>query len=210
LQLCADYNIQVCIPSTAAQMFHLLRRQMLRTYRKPLVVFTPKSLLRSKDAASPLKWLVEGSFQPVLSEADTLDADKVSRVIVCSGKIYYELVAARRERGIQDMAIIRLEQLYPFPHELFEAQIALYPNAREVLWCQEEPGNQGAWHRIQHYLLRHMRSGMQLGYALRPSAAAPAAGYLSVHNEQQKAVIDAAFRADINVTNKPGAKRHDH
>jgi 2-oxoglutarate dehydrogenase E1 component len=210
LQLCADYNIQVCVPSTAAQMFHLLRRQMLRTYRKPLVVFTPKSLLRSKDASSPLKWLAEGSFQPVLSEADKLDADKVRRVIVCSGKIYYELVAARRERGIQDMAIIRLEQLYPFPHELFEAQIALYPNASEVLWCQEEPGNQGAWHRIQHYLLRHMRSGMQLGYALRPSAAAPAAGYLSVHNEQQKAVIDAAFRADLNVTNKPGAKRHEN
>jgi 2-oxoglutarate dehydrogenase E1 component len=210
LQLCADYNIQVCIPSTPAQMFHLLRRQMLRPYRKPLVVFTPKSLLRSKDAASPLKWLVEGSFQPVLSEADTLDAGKVRRIIVCSGKIYYELIAARRERGIKNMAIIRLEQLYPFPHELFEAQIAAYPNATEVLWCQEEPGNQGAWHRIQHYLLRHMRKGMQLGYALRPSSAAPAAGYLAVHNEQQKAVIDAAFRDDLNITNKPGAKHHEN
>ncbi|HQS59795.1 MAG: 2-oxoglutarate dehydrogenase E1 component [Gallionellales bacterium 35-53-114] len=210
LQLCADYNIQVCIPSTPAQMFHLLRRQMLRPYRKPLVVFTPKSLLRSKDAASPLKWLIEGSFQPVLSEADKLEANKVRRVIVCSGKIYYELIASRRERGIQDMAIIRLEQLYPFPHELFAAQIAAYPKATEVLWCQEEPGNQGAWHRIQHYLLRHMRKGMQLGYALRPSAAAPAAGYLAVHNEQQKAVIDAAFRDDLNTTNKPGAKHHEN
>jgi 2-oxoglutarate dehydrogenase E1 component len=210
LQLCADYNIQVCVPSTPAQMFHLLRRQMLRPYRKPLVVFTPKSLLRSKDAASPLKWLAEGSFQPVLSEADTLDAAKVRRVIVCSGKIYYELLAARRERGITDMAIIRLEQLYPFPHELFEAQIALYPQATELLWCQEEPGNQGAWHRIQHYLLRHMRPAMQLAYALRPSAAAPAAGYLSVHNEQQKAVIDAAFRDNLNITNKPGAKHHEN
>ncbi|HEY6094531.1 MAG TPA: 2-oxoglutarate dehydrogenase E1 component [Gallionellaceae bacterium] len=208
LQLCADYNIQVCIPSTPAQMFHLLRRQMLRPYRKPLIVFTPKSLLRSKDAASPLKWLAEGSFQPVLSEADTLDAAKVKRLIVCSGKVYYDLVAARRERGIQDMAIIRLEQLYPFPHQLFAAQVAAYPNATELLWCQEEPGNQGAWHRIQHYLLRHMRPGMRLGYALRPSSAAPAAGYLSVHNEQQKAVINAAFREDLSLTPKPGAKHH--
>ena len=210
LQLCADYNIQVCIPSTPAQMFHLLRRQMLRPYRKPLIVFTPKSLLRSKDAASPLKWLAEGAFQPILSEADKLDANKVRRIIVCSGKVYYDLIAARRERGIQDMAIIRLEQLYPFPHQIFEAQVAAYPNATEILWCQEEPGNQGAWHRIQHYLLRHMRAGMQLGYALRPSAAAPAAGYLAVHNEQQKAVINAAFRDDLNIKNKPGANHHEN
>ena len=165
---------------------------------------------RSKDAASPLKWLAEGSFQPVLSEADVLDAAKVRRVIVCSGKIYYDLLAGRRERGIADMAIIRLEQLYPFPHTLFKAQIALYPTATEVLWCQEEPGNQGAWHRIQHYLLRNMRAGMQLGYALRPSAAAPAAGYLSVHNEQQKAVVEAAFRKDLNDANKPGANHHEN
>ncbi len=206
LQLCADYNIQVCIPSTPAQMFHLLRRQMLRPTRKPLIVFTPKSLLRSKDAASPLKLLAEGSFQPVLSEADKLDAQKVKRIIVCSGKVYYELVASRRERGITDMAIIRLEQLYPFPHEAFTAQIAFYPNATEVVWCQEEPGNQGAWHRIQHYLLRHLRLGMKLGYALRASSAAPAAGYLSVHNEQQKAVIDAAFRPDLDI--KPRARHH--
>lgn len=208
LQLCADYNIQVCIPSSPAQMFHLLRRQMLRPYRKPLVVFTPKSLLRSKDAASPLNELVQGAFQPVIPEVDALDANKVRRIIACSGKIYYELLAARRERGIQDMVIIRLEQLYPFPHALFEAQVAAYPNAAEVVWCQEEPGNQGAWHRIQHYLLRHMRAGMKLGYALRPSSAAPAAGYLSVHNEQQKAVIEAAFRPDLDQKNKPGARRH--
>ena len=218
LQLCADQNIQVCVPSTPAQMFHLLRRQMLRPMRKPLIVFTPKSLLRSKDAASPLKWLAEGGFQPVLNEVDKLEADKVRRVIVCSGKVYYDLLAARRERGIQDMAIIRLEQLYPFPHQAFEAQIAAYPHASEVLWCQEEPGNQGAWHRIQHYLLRHLRAGMKLGYALRATSAAPAAGYLAVHNEQQKAVIDAAFRPDIDQKNHPsldqknhpGAKRHEH
>ena len=208
LQLCADYNLQVCIPSTPAQMFHLLRRQMLRPVRRPLIVFTPKSLLRSKDAASPLQLLAEGGFQPVIEESENLEPTKVRRIIVCSGKVYYELLAGRRERGIRDMAIIRLEQLYPFPHDDFTAQIAAYPNATEMLWCQEEPGNQGAWHRIQHYLLRHMRADMKLGYALRASSAAPAAGYLAVHNEQQKAVIAAAFRPDLEQTNYPGAKRH--
>jgi len=208
LQLCADYNIQVCIPSSPAQMFHLLRRQMLRPIRRPLIVFTPKSLLRSKDAASPLHLLTEGGFHAVMGEVENLDAANVKRIVVCSGKIYYELAAARRDRNIQDVAIIRLEQLYPFPHDDFTAQMALYPNATEVLWCQEEPGNQGAWHRIQHYLLRHMRPEMILGYALRASSAAPAAGYLAVHNEQQKAVIEAAFRPNLEQTNYPGAKRH--
>ena len=208
LQLCADYNIQVCVPSTPAQMFHLLRRQMLRPLRKPLIVFTPKSMLRSKDAASPLSELAQGEFQPVMAEVEALKKTKVKRIIACSGKIYYELMAARRERGIQDMAIIRLEQLYPFPHEAFEAQIATYAHATEVVWCQEEPGNQGAWHRIQHYLLRHLRRGMRLDYALRPSSASPAAGYLTVHQEQQKAVIEAAFRPDLDI--KPGARRHEN
>jgi 2-oxoglutarate dehydrogenase E1 component len=216
LQLCADYNIQVCIPSTPAQMFHLLRRQMLRPIRKPLIVFTPKSMLRSKDASSPLSDLAQGSFQPVIGEVDEREAANVRRIIVCSGKIYYELKAARRERGIQnasqhslspeEVAIIRLEQLYPFPHDAFAAQIATYSNATELLWCQEEPGNQGAWHRIQHYFLRHLRDGMRLAYALRPSSASPAAGYLAVHNEQQKAVIDAAFRRDPDI--KSGVRHH--
>jgi len=210
LQLCADYNIQVCIPSTPAQMFHLLRRQMLRPYRKPLVVFTPKSLLRSKDAASPITELTKGSFQAVIAEVDTLDNSKVRRIIACSGKIYYELHAARRAKGISDMAIIRIEQLYPFPHDDFTAQIAAYPNADEVVWCQEEPGNQGAWHRIQHYLLRHLRKGMHLDYALRPSSAAPAAGYLAVHQEQQKAVIEAAFRDDLDNKPNPGVTHYVH
>ena len=216
LQLCADYNIQVCIPSTPAQMFHLLRRQMLRPTRKPLIVFTPKSMLRSKDASSPLNELAQGAFQPIIGEVDAVEATKVQRIIVCSGKIYYGLKTARQELGIQNalpqslppevVAIVRLEQLYPFPHDAFEAQIANYPNATELLWCQEEPGNQGAWHRIQHYLLRHMRDGMKLAYALRSSSASPAAGYLAVHNEQQKAVIDAAFRCDLDI--KSGARRH--
>ncbi len=210
LQLCADYNIQVCIPSSPAQMFHLLRRQMLRPLRHPLIVFTPKSMLRSKDAASPLSDFTEGHFQTVIAEVDVMVVAKVRRIIACSGKIYYELLNARRSKGIEDMVVIRIEQLYPFPHQDFAAQIAAYPNANELLWCQEEPGNQGAWHRIQHYLVRHMREGMQLGYALRPSSAAPAAGYLAVHNEQQKAVVEAAFRPNLAVKNNPGAHRHEH
>jgi 2-oxoglutarate dehydrogenase E1 component len=210
LQLCADYNIQVCIPSTPAQMFHLLRRQMLRPTRQPLIVFTPKSLLRSKDAASPLTDFTNGGYQTVIPEVEALDAARVRRIIACSGKVYYDLVNGRRAREIDDMAIIRLEQLYPFPHEDFAAQVAAYPNATEMVWCQEEPGNQGAWHRIQHYLSRHLRKNMRLEYALRPSSAAPAAGYLAVHNEQQKAVIEAAFRPDLDVKNNPGADHHEH
>ncbi|MDD4977744.1 MAG: 2-oxoglutarate dehydrogenase E1 component [Gallionella sp.] len=210
LQLCADHNIQVCIPSSAAQMFHLLRRQMLRPYRKPLIVFTPKSLLRSKDAASPLSEFSQGGFQNVIAEVDDLDKRHVRRIIACSGKLYYELLAARRSKGITDMAIIRLEQLYPFPHVEFIKQVDDYPNASEFVWAQEEPGNQGAWHRIQHYFLRHMRKGMRLDYALRPSSAAPAAGYLAVHQEQQKAVIEAAFREDLDIKPHPGAAHHEH
>ena len=205
LQLCADYNIQVCVPSTAAQIFHLLRRQMVRPYRKPLIVFTPKSLLRSKDASSPLELFAEGGFQTVIPEVEAMDAKKVKRIIMCSGKVYFDLVKYRREKGIENVAIVRLEQLYPFPHEDFSDLIVSYPNAREVVWCQEEPGNQGAWHRIQHYLLRHMRPNMRLDYALRPSSASPAAGYLAVHNEQQKDVIAAAFRPNLNIKNTPGA-----
>ena len=220
LQLCADYNIQVCNPSTASQMFHLLRRQMLRPLRKPLIVFTPKSLLRSKDAASPLAEFTQGKFHPVIGEVDKVDPDNVRRIIACSGKVYFDLLNTRRAKALGDtshrtlppeeMAIIRIEQLYPFPHQDFAAQIDAYPNATEVLWCQEEPGNQGAWHRVQHYLERHLRKGMRLGYALRPSSAAPAAGYLAVHQEQQKAVVAAAFRDNLDNKPKPGATHHEH
>jgi 2-oxoglutarate dehydrogenase E1 component len=193
LQLCADYNMQICVPSTPAQMFHMLRRQMIRTFRKPLIVFTPKSMLRHKESVSSLEDLAAGGFQPVIGESDHLNPDDVKRVVFCSGKVYYDVRAARRERGINDIAIVRLEQLYPFPHEEFKLQIERYAKAREIVWCQEEPGNQGAWHRIQHYLLRHLLSTQRLSYALRPSSASPAAGYLALHNEQQKAVVDAAL-----------------
>jgi 2-oxoglutarate dehydrogenase E1 component len=209
LQLCAEYNIQVCVPSTAAQIFHLLRRQMLRPYRRPLVVFTPKSLLRSKEAASPLAMLAEGGFQNVIPEIESMDTEKVKRIIMCCGKVYFDLLRYRREKAIANTAIVRLEQLYPFPHDEFSALIMSYPNAEEVVWCQEEPGNQGAWHRIQHYLLRHMRPNIRLDYALRPSSASPAAGYLAIHNEQQKELVAAAFRPNLNIKIKMRA-HHEH
>ncbi len=197
LQLCADYNIQVCVPSTPAQMYHLLRRQMIRPIRKPLIIMSPKSMLRHKESVSSLDELARGYFYPVISEVDKLDPKNVKRIIVCSGKVYYELLAYRKEQRIKDMAIIRLEQLYPFPHEEFQAEIDRFSKAKDVIWCQEEPGNQGAWHRIQHYLLRHMRSDQELGYALRASAASPAVGYLARHKFTQNELIVAAFRDKI-------------
>ena len=197
LQLCSEYNIQVCVPSTPAQMFHLLRRQMIRIMRKPLIIMTPKSLLRHKESASSLDELAKGCFQPVIPETEQLDPVKVRRIIACSGKIFYEIMAYRREHEIDNMAIIRIEQLYPFPHDDFQTEINRYKKAKEVIWCQEEPGNQGAWHRIQHYLLRHLRPDQELGYALRPSSAAPAAGYLAKHKFKQNEVIEAAFREKI-------------
>ena len=193
LQLCAEHNMQVCMPSNAAQIFHLLRRQMLRPFRKPLIVFTPKSLLRKKEAASPLKDLAKGSFQTVLSEIDALEAKDVTRIIACSGKVYYDLLSARRERRHDNVAIIRVEQLYPFPHKPFAAEMKRYPNANEMVWCQEEPQNQGAWYQIRHYLQENMREEQRLLYAGRPSSAAPAGGSLARHNERQKALVDQAF-----------------
>ena len=193
LQLCADYNMQVCVPSTPAQMFHLLRRQMVRPYRKPLVIISPKSLLRHKESVSSLEELAEGEFQVVIPDAEIVNPSKIKRVVFCSGKIYYELTAARRERGIEDVAIVRLEQLYPFPHDAFKEEIERYREAKEIVWCQEEPGNQGAWHRIQHYLHRQQRLEQRLSYALRASSASPATGYSALHAQRQKAVIDAAL-----------------
>ena len=208
MQLCAEYNIQVCVPSNAAQIFHLLRRQMLRPFRKPLIVMTPKSLLRHKDAASPLKDFAERGFQTLIGEVEDIARDKVRRVVVCSGKVYYELAAMRREIKANHVAILRLEQLYPFPHRRLEEEIHRYRKAKEVVWCQEEPGNQGAWHRVQHYLLRHMRPDQVLSYALRPSSSSPAAGYLALHVEQQKALLAAAFRDKLpeEQTLRPAAR----
>ncbi len=194
LQLCAEHNMQVVVPSNPAQVFHMLRRQMIRPMRRPLIVMMPKSLLRRKESISTLDDLAKGQFHNIIGEVDaTIDAKKVKRIVACSGKVYYDIVAERTARNIKDIAVIRIEQLYPFPHEEFAAQIKLYPNAKDICWAQEEPANQGAWHRVQHYLLRHMRDEQQLSYALRPSSASPAVGYLAKHNEQQKTLVEAAL-----------------
>lgn len=194
LQLCADNNMQVVQPTTAAQIFHLLRRQMIRMFRKPLVILTPKSLLRNKDAGSPLSELAKGSFQTVIGEVDaTIDAKKVKRVLACSGRVYYDLVNARKERGQHDVAIIRLEQLYPFPHKALTAELKKFPNVTELVWTQDEPQNQGAWFQIQHNILENMADGQKLAYAGRPASASPAVGYYDKHYAQQKALIETAF-----------------
>ncbi|WP_374663111.1 2-oxoglutarate dehydrogenase E1 component [Ramlibacter sp.] len=193
MQLSADTNIQVCQPTTASQIFHLLRRQMVRNLRKPLVIMTPKSLLRNKDATSPLSEFTKGSFQTVIPEHKDLKAEKVKRVIVCSGKVYYDLAKKREEKGADDVAILRVEQLYPFPHKAFATELKKYPNAADVVWCQDEPQNQGAWFFIQHNIHENMLEGQKLGYAGRAASASPAVGYSHLHVEQQKALVDAAF-----------------
>ncbi len=196
LQLCAEHNMQVVMPSTAGQLFHMIRRQALRQMRKPLIVMMPKSLLRKKEATSPIEDLVNGKFEVVIGEVEKQNMKNVKRVIFCSGKVYFDVIAERQKRAIDDIAVVRIEQLYPFPHEEFAEQIALYPNAKSVVWVQEEPGNQGAWHRIQHYLKRGMRADQVLTNSLRPSSASPAVGYLAKSNEQQKTLVDAALSLD--------------
>jgi 2-oxoglutarate dehydrogenase E1 component len=193
MQLSADTNMQIVQPTTASQIFHILRRQMVRNLRKPLVIMTPKSLLRAKAAASPLSEFTKGGFQTVIPENKELKAERVKRVIVCSGKVYYDLVKKREERESDEVAILRIEQLYPFPHKLFSAEMKKYPNAVDVVWCQDEPQNQGAWFFVQHYIHENMLDGQKLGYAGRAASASPAVGYSHLHQEQQKALVDGAF-----------------
>ena len=194
MQLAADTNMQIVQPTTASQIFHVLRRQMVRNLRKPLIIFTPKSLLRNKDATSPLADFTKGDFRTVLGEQKTdLVAEKVKRVIVCSGKVYYDLVKKRDEKKANDVAIVRVEQLYPFPHRAFGNELKKYPNATDIVWCQDEPQNQGAWFFVQHYIHENMQEGQKLGYAGRPASASPAVGYAHLHQDQQKALLDQAF-----------------
>ena len=198
LQLCAEHNIQVCIPSTPAQVYHMLRRQIKRPLRKPLVVMTPKSLLRHKLAISSLEELCDGQFQTVLKEADELPAKAVKRAVLCSGKVYYDLLQRRRELERDDVAIIRIEQLYPFPHDELAEALAPYRGLKSVVWCQEEPKNQGAWYPSQHHMQRvatDHNKRLVLKYAGRASSAAPAAGYMSLHLEQQEQLIAEALGA---------------
>ena len=193
MQLAADTNMQIVQPTTASQIFHVLRRQMVRNLRKPLVIMTPKSLLRNKDATSPLSEFTKGNFQTIIPEQKEIKADKVKRLVACSGKVYYDLVKKREEKGLDDVAIIRVEQLYPFPHKAFSAELKKYPQLSEVVWCQDEPQNQGAWFFVQHYLHENMVEGQRLGYSGRAASASPAVGYAHLHQEQQKALVEGAF-----------------
>jgi len=196
LQLCAEENIQVCVPSTPAQMFHMLRRQMLRRYRRPLVVMSPKSLLRHRLSVSSLEDITEGAFQCVIDEIDPIDPAAVERLIMCSGKVYFDLLEARRQHGIANIAIARIEQLYPFPREEVLQLINRYPNAREVAWVQEEPRNQGAWVYLlsRLHLFGCLHEPQQLLVVARPYSASPAVGYMWKHLEQQSALIVDALR----------------
>jgi 2-oxoglutarate dehydrogenase E1 component len=193
LQLCAEHNIQVCVPSTPAQMFHMIRRQQVRNFRKPLIVMTPKSLLRHKMSVSPLSDLSTGRFELIIQEIEPIDVRKTRRLVFCSGKVYFDLLEAREVHGIDDIAIIRIEQLYPFPIEEFAATIESYSHVEEIIWCQEEPLNQGAWYQIKHRLQEPLQDHQQLYYAGRPGAAAPASGIFKVHLQQQQALVEAAL-----------------
>ena len=196
MQLSAEHNIQVCIPSTPAQVYHMLRRQAIRPLRKPLIVMSPKSLLRHKEAISTIEDLAHGHFHNVLDETDEMNKDKVRRVVICSGKVYYDLRAARREREIDDIAILRMEQLYPFPEAELLQVLAAYPNLEDAIWCQEEPMNQGAWYASQHHMRRVIhrhKVDVYLRYVGRDASAAPAAGYMALHVEQQDKFINEAL-----------------
>jgi 2-oxoglutarate dehydrogenase E1 component len=195
LQLCAEHNMQVCVPSTPAQMFHMLRRQMVRSFRKPLVVMTPKSLLRHKLSVSTLNDLSQSSFMTVIDEVDKLETAAVKRLVFCSGKVYFDLLEARRSFGLNDVAIVRVEQLYPFPIDEYAAVLSRYSNAHEIVWCQEEPQNQGAWYQIRHRLQEPLSIKDRLLYAGRSPAAAPATGIAKLHAEQQQQLVEAALRS---------------
>ncbi|MEL4889978.1 2-oxoglutarate dehydrogenase E1 component [Xanthomonas protegens] len=191
LQLCALENMLVCVPTTPAQAFHMIRRQMRMSTRKPLVVMTPKSLLRHKLAVSTLEELADGEFQHLIPDAKA-DPKKVKRVVACSGKVYYDLLEDQTKRGQDDVAILRVEQLYPFPRELLSAELKRYGNATDLVWCQEEPQNQGAWYQIKHHLQACLADGQSLHYAGRARSPSPAAGHFAEHVEEQlKLVADA-------------------
>ncbi len=193
LQLCAQENMQVCVPTTPAQIFHLLRRQMIRPFRKPLIVMTPKSLLRHKLAVSSLTELSSGQFQLVIPEVDGIEPKSVTKVILCAGKVYYDLLQKRRDMDKKDVAIIRIEQLYPFPEDALAEVLAVYSNAEKIVWCQEEPQNQGSWLTIKDSLLEQMQHAQVLTYAGRPSMAAPAVGSAKMWAQQQEALVNEAL-----------------
>lgn len=193
LQLCAEHNMQVCWPTTPAQIYHLIRRQMLRPMRKPLVVMTPKSLLRHKLAVSYFDDLTTGNFLPLIKEIDNLSVEKVKRVILCSGKIYYELLAKRRELNLETVSLLRIEQLYPFPEVELQTALQEYKHAQDIVWCQEEPQNQGAWYSSQHHIVACLNENQTLRYVGRKASASPAVGYAHLHHQQQEDLVKEAL-----------------
>jgi len=196
LQLCADHNMQVCVPSTPAQVFNMLRRQVVRPMRRPLVVMSPKSLLRHPLAVSSLEEMSTGVFHSVIGEIDELDATAVERVVFCSGKVYYELLDQRRKNELNNIAIVRIEQLYPFPEQELQAVLKEYQHVKQFVWCQEEPQNQGAWYCSQHHFRAAIPEGTYLTYAGRKASAAPAVGYMSLHVKEQQALVTQALTLD--------------
>jgi len=193
LQLCVDHNIQVCNPTTPAQMFHMLRRQMIRPLRRPLIVMAPKSLLRHKLATSTLEELSQGAFRPVLGDALQQDESAVTRFVMCSGRVYYDLYERRAEAGLENVALVRIEQLYPFPWRILRSELARYPNVTEFVWCQEEPQNQGAWYATRHKFEEIIGAGNTLVYTGRQALSAPAVGYAGLHVQQQQQLIEQAL-----------------
>ncbi|MCH8258222.1 MAG: 2-oxoglutarate dehydrogenase E1 component, partial [Proteobacteria bacterium] len=195
-------NIQVCVPTTPAQIFHLLRRQAIRPLRRPLIVMTPKSLLRHKEAISSLEELTGGEFKTVLLDDAVRNKDQVTRIVFCSGKVYYDLLKKQREDELQHIAIVRIEQLYPFPEQDLTKVISAHPNIDTAVWCQEEPMNQGAWYSSQHHLRRVLHKSipaLYLHYAGREGSAAPAVGYMSLHIQQQNDLVhEALYKTDID------------
>ncbi|GAJ77317.1 LOW QUALITY PROTEIN: 2-oxoglutarate dehydrogenase E1 component [Vibrio sp. JCM 18905] len=201
LQLCAEQNMQVVVPSTPAQVYHMIRRQVVRPMRRPLIVMSPKSLLRHPLCTSTIEDLADGTFQSAIPEVDDLDPSKVKRVVFCSGKVYFDLLEQRRNNEQDDVAIVRIEQLYPFPMEEVQAAIAQYTNVEDFVWCQEEPQNQGAWYCSQHNFRAAIPAGADLKYAGRPASASPAVGYMSVHLKQQKALVEDALNVNSKTSN---------
>ena len=208
LQLCAQHNMQVCVPSTPAQMFHMLRRQMLRPYRRPLVVMTPKSMLRRRLSTSQPEDLTGSRFRPVMEEVDDLADDKIKRVVFCSGKVYFDLLEARREAEEYRIALIRIEQLYPFPEREFEAVLKQYPKVRDIVWCQEEPRNQGAWYQIRHRLIRPLQKQQTLSYVGRSASGSTAAGYHELHVRQQRQLLAEALDLSSHEQTRSKSVRH--
>jgi 2-oxoglutarate dehydrogenase E1 component len=202
LQLCSEHNMQVCVPSTPAQMFHLLRRQMLRNCRKPLVVMTPKSLLRHKECTSSLDDLASGFYRRVLPEVDDINPRKVKHIILCSGKVYYELLSKRRSKQRNDFAIIRVEQLYPFPGPELNRILKCYTSTKELVWVQEEPKNQGAWDFVKPRIPAMLDKTWNLHYVGRESSSAPAVGSAKLHAVQQRELINRAIKFNVNKKNK--------